>query len=279
MTTLQAVILAVIQGATEFLPVSSSGHTVLVQSVMGITAEGVVWEVALHLGTLAVVLWMFRTDVIQIVVGFLKGIRESFRRGFRAAWGENPHYRMGWYLVLGTIPAGLVGIFLKDQIEALFDNPLISAGMIFVTGEILWLTRPHSLVPQGHDVNLRDSIWIGLAQSVAIIPGISRSGSTIAAGLMRDVKRDAAARFSFLLAIPAILGAAVLELGDFGKLTGPELKTMGIGVAVSAVTGYIALSVLLRVVKRGRLHLFAWYCWGISLVSLAWFWRQAVMFN
>jgi undecaprenyl-diphosphatase len=184
---------------------------------------------------------------------------------------------MGWYLIAGTIPAAVAGLLWHDQIQSLFQNPLISAALIFVTGEILWLTKPHSLIPPGRDLRFGDSIVIGIAQAFAILPGISRSGSTISAGLLRDVDRESAGRFSFLLAIPVILGAGALEAVKLREIPQAEMGTLGIGVAVSAVTGCVALLILLRLIRAGRLHVFAWYCWAISLISLGWFWRTAVM--
>jgi undecaprenyl-diphosphatase len=276
MTTLQAVILAIIQGVTEFLPVSSSGHMVLAKSLMGIEPEGVVWEVALHLGTLAAVILVFRKELFRVVTGFLGGLFGGFRHGWAAVWKERPDFRMGWYLLLGSVPAGAVGVLFHDRIEAFFQGPFAGAALIFVTGEILWLTRPHSLMPEGREVRLGDGFWIGVAQAIAILPGISRSGITISTGLLRGVKREAAARFSFLLSVPVILGAGAIEAVKLKDIPKEQLTTMGIGVGVSAVVGIIALSVLLRVVRAGRLHLFAWYCWAVSLVSLGYFWRVAV---
>lgn len=276
MTILQAAILAIVQGLTEFLPVSSSGHMVLVKSLLGLKSDGVVWEVALHIGTLAAVVIIFHKDIFQIISGFLGGLLEAFRNGWAKAWKERPDYRMGWYLIAATIPAGLLGFLLNDWIETLFQSPFASAAFLFVTGEILWLTKPHSLIPPGRKMRFSDSLVIGLAQAVAILPGISRSGMTISAGVLRDVDRETAARFSFLLSIPVILGAGLLEAIKFRDLPQDQLGIIGIGMAISAVTGSLALLILLRMVRAGKLHVFSWYCWGMSLISLGYFWRLAV---
>ena len=183
---------------------------------------------------------------------------------------------MGCYLAIGPIPAGLAGVTLRHPIESLFQQPILSAAMIFVTGELLWLTRPHSLAGAGHPIRLRDSFWIGIAQAVALLPGISRSGSTIATGLLREVDRAQAARFSFLLSVPVIFGAGLLRLPDITRVPEAYAVPLLAGFLTTVIFGYLALRLLLKIVHAGKLHYFAWYCWALSIAGVVWFWREAL---
>lgn len=273
MNIAQAIVLGVLQGLTEFLPVSSSGHMVLAKSLMGIQSPGALWEVALHLGTLLAIVIVFRRDLYAAIAGFLLGAGDLLRgRGWGRTWRERDGFRMGCYIVLGTLPAAAVGLLLTDAIDGLFSRPILSAAMIFATGEILWLSRPYGLLRSRGEIRAGDSLVMGVAQAVAILPGISRSGATISAGLMRGVDRDAAARFSFLLSIPAILGATVLQTHRIAVLPPDGLLIMALGIAVAAATGYLALRVLLGVVRAGKLHCFAYYCWAVAIVAAALLW-------
>ncbi len=275
MSLFHAILLGLLQGATEFLPVSSSGHLVLLKSLMGIETEGVLWEVALHVGTLGAVLLLFWRDIRDLLVGWFRGLARLRRDGWKRVWGDCAEFRHGWYIIVATLPAGIAGIAAKHLVERAFASPILTAAMIFVTGEILWLTRPHSLLRQTGKIRLRDSLLIGLAQAVAIIPGISRSGSTISAGLMCGVEREQAARFSFLLSVPVILGAALLEGRKITALPHDQIVPLLVGMGVALVSGIIALCLLLRVVRAARLHWFAWYCWAVGLAGVLYFWIAA----
>jgi len=275
MTFLQSILVAMVQGLTEFLPVSSSGHMVLVESALGINTEGVLWEVALHVGTLLAVFAVFWRELWQAVAGLGSGLAQCFgKRPITAIWEREPGFRMGCYILIATIPAAVIGITVGDIIKSLFSKPILSAVLIFVTGEILWLSRPHSLMHPAGKLKLADSIAIGLAQAAALLPGISRSGITISAGLTQGIGREQAVRFSFLLSVPAILGAAVLESRKLSGLPAEQIAPMISGVAVAAVSGYIALRFLLRVVKAGKLHLFSYYCWAISIIGVTLLWSE-----
>jgi undecaprenyl-diphosphatase len=222
----EAAALAALQGLTEFLPVSSSGHLVLARSLLGAGTGGITFEVVVHVGTLIAVLAVYARDLAALVGGLL----------------------------------------LADRIEAAFDNPLLASVMLLATGAILYSTR--SIPSRTTEIGLGPgrALLIGASQAVAILPGISRSGSTIAAGLHCGLGRRQAARFSFLLAIPAIAGAALLEVpkADFA-VEWPPLLT---GLAVSAIVGYAALRLLLRFLDSGRIHLFAWYCWAAGAAGV-----------
>ena len=253
MSLFESVALAAIQGLTEFLPVSSSGHLALASAFMNIPAGSMAFEVVLHLGTLVAVLLVYGKDLLSIVWGVVRGRRESVLTALS--------------LTAASIPAGIVGVFLSDRIESVFGMPLAVSLLMLLTGTVLFLTRLSS--PGSGEPGLRRGFFIGLFQALAVLPGVSRSGMTISAGLFRGVGRAEAARFSFLLSVPAILGAAVLELPEAEWNT--SFGVLAAGFAVSALVGYGALKVLLRFVGAGALHRFCWYCWAIGGAGMVWF--------
>jgi len=256
--------LGVVQGLTEFLPVSSSGHLVLFQQVLGEGVMGiedhVAFDLVLHVGTLLPVLIMYRAD-IRGVFADLKGEGPPLERdGLRlAAW-----------VILGTIPTGIIGVLFKDIFEQLFTTTL-SVGVAFaVTAVLLWRTRS---IPGGgrslQAMTWKDALLIGLAQGFAITPGISRSGTTIAVALMLGLRRDLAARYSFLLSVPAILGAFVLKAKDFDFDTAHTVWPLAVGFVAAAVSGWGALVLLLRLVRSGDFSRFAYYLAPLSVAAIA----------
>jgi len=251
LTTWEALILGLVQGLTEFLPVSSSGHLVLSQHLLGIDAPGVGFEVFAHLGTLGAILLHYRRDVLALAGSVLRGRRDGNSRLFLL-------------LVLASVPLALVGIFFAEDVEAVFDSPRAAGVFLMVTGAALLGTR---LLPRREgEPGPRSALVVGAAEALAALPGISRSGATIAAGLAAGVGRERAARFSFLLAIPALVGASALEVAR-----GVPLHSLGpwlTGAAVAFASGYLALRWLLRVVRRGRLDRFGWYCLAVGLVAV-----------
>jgi undecaprenyl-diphosphatase len=252
---LHAALLGLLQGLTEFLPVSSSGHLVLGRSLLDVHTPGADFEVFAHAGTLLAILVHYRTDLVAMA-----GSAVRLRR-------DGPG-RLLLLVLLASIPAAVVGLTLADPVEALFARPALAAGMLLVTGLVLLSTRLARA--GGERVRAPSAIAIGLAQALAILPGISRSGSTIAAGLHAGVDRDRAARFSFLLAVPALLGAAVLKTSDLVREPpGPTLlESYLVGGLVAFASGYLALRWLLGIVHRGHLDRFAWYCLAIGAVAL-----------
>jgi len=262
-------ILALIQGLTEFLPISSSGHLVLAQASMGFEEPQLILDVALHVGTLLAIFVVYRKDLLGIGRGVLRG-----------EWRE-----IGM-LALATLPAAIIGLAFKDALAATFHEPRFAAGGLFATGAILIvgeLARKRGVgrfgadgqgeagTERGADTPLRwwQALVIGSAQAVAIWPGISRSGSTIAAGMLCGLPPARAARFSFLMAIPAILGAAVLQLPDV--LADPDLGGAGSLIWAAAFAGFVgwgALRILLTFLGRGAFAWFAAYCFGLGLGAL-----------
>lgn len=255
MSLLQAIILGLIQGATEFIPVSSSGHLVLVPWLLGWDEPGLMFDTVLHLGTLLAVLAYFWRDWWRLITAWLRGL-------IRWRW-DDPDARLAWLLVLGTVPAALLGFLLEDFFESLFGQPAWVATFLLVTAALLavseWLGRRQRELA---DLRWLDALVIGLGQATAIAPGISRSGATIAAGLGRGLERPAAARFSFLLATPVILGAGAFQLLDLLALPDPmaEVPALMAGFLAAAISGYLCIWGLLRYLQRGKLYPFAIYC-------------------
>lgn len=258
--SLSAALLGIVQGLTEFLPVSSSGHLVLFEHYLPVQGDPVAFDLVLHIGTLLPVLFVYRGDLLGIVRDLRGGDAPFFtRRGVRLLM----------LMVIGTIPTALIGITFKDSFEALFSAPLLVGVAFAVTGAVLWATR---YLSAGAEDERSMSWWkaalVGIAQGLAITPGISRSGSTIAAGMVLGLDREAAARLSFLLSIPAILGAFALK-GRELESWDVSLFPLGIGFVMAAISGYFALRVLLRLVKRGNFSWFALYLWPLSIVAVA----------
>ena len=268
MTTIQAIILGIIQGLTEFLPVSSSGHLVLFSRLFKVQEPSLIFEVMVHVGTLLAVLVVFRSEVLLLFRSFLALLQNP--KDAKQQMEQDPGSRLLLALVLGTIPAVLAALLFKDQIEGLFSSSLFVGFMLLATGTILYLTERLSGAKQRLEtMTLKDAVLIGLGQAVAMVPGISRSGTTIAAGLVRGLDRESAARFSFLLAIPAILGALVLSIGDlFSGAAQIGWGVMGAGFVAAALTGYVAIHFLLDLVKKGKLVWFSYYTWAIGALVI-----------
>lgn len=266
---IQAIVLGVVQGASEFIPVSSSGHLVIVPWLLGWEHPSLLFDTILHWGTLASIALVFWRDLWTIVVATLVSLA---RRSL-----ADPMARLGWYIVAGSIPAALTGFLLKDQIEGLFSSPLAAGGFLLVTAALLagseQLARRR--IPTETLTTLRwwQALVIGVAQAIALAPGISRSGSTMAAGLGSGLRRDDAARFSFLLGTPAFFGAGLLQLVDAlatdSSAVAAQAGVLVVGFVVSALAGYAAIRGLLAYLRRHTLYPFAAYCLVVGLVVIA----------
>jgi undecaprenyl-diphosphatase len=271
----QAIVLAVVQGVTEFLPISSTAHLILVPWVMGWRDPGLTFDVALHLGTLAaVVVYFARTWLKLLLLGF------GVRFGAPDDLDQNP--RLFWFLVIATIPAAAAGAAFERYAATTLRSPYIIAATMIGIGLLLWWSEIKGRFQKNlGKVSLGDAVIIGAWQALAVVPGVSRSGITIAAALFRDVNREAAARFSFLLATPVIAGAALKAGWNIVKAGGlaPEMQAaFGVGVLVSAITGYAAIAFFIRYLQTRTLKFFVWYrviC-GIIIIALALFLRGPV---
>ncbi|MBN2232932.1 MAG: undecaprenyl-diphosphate phosphatase [Deltaproteobacteria bacterium] len=263
MDILQAVILGIVQGVTEFLPVSSSGHLVIGQHLLpGFRQPGVAFDVILHGATLLAVVIFFRRDIGALVTGI-------FAADPATAAGQR---RLLLLLVLGTIPTGIIGVGGKDLFVALFENPVLAGAMLLVTGTLLLLAhRRRNRQRPLEQVRATDAVVMGITQGLAIIPGISRSGSTIAVGMLMGVEGTAAARLSFLLSIPAITGAVILSLPDISAVPAADLPAYLGGGGAAFAAGLLSLRLLIFTIEKHRLGLFAGYCFAAGIAALAFF--------
>lgn len=255
-TLLEILLLAVVQGVTEWLPISSSGHLVIVQLYLGLKLP-VFFDIVLHLGSLFVVLAVFWRDVVKV-------LKAVIRLDFSSMEGK-----LGLYVVLGSVATAVVGLAFRGLFESFFYN-LMAVGVAFiVTGSfysMLYVVRRGRL--QSGRLNSLYAVLVGVVQGLALIPGVSRSGSTVATGLLLNVDRNEAFRFSFLLFIPAAVGATVLTMLDAESLAvgAVDYVSLLVGLAVTVMVGYLSLGLFQRVVSKGKLHLFAFYCWALGLV-------------
>ncbi|MEE9271385.1 MAG: undecaprenyl-diphosphate phosphatase [Candidatus Krumholzibacteria bacterium] len=265
MDLLRAFILGIVQAITEFLPISSSAHLIVLRGWLGFDSiDGLTFDVALHMGTLLALIVYFRADVRRLLAGFGK----SFRRGGAATGLET---RLPWYILAATVPAALAGALLGDTIERVFRNePVIVATL--VAGGILFLIIERVAKPREtiKDVTLVTSLIVGVAQSLALIPGVSRSGITIVAGMSRRLERAEAARFSFLLSMPIMLGAGIKKTLDLGELSlsGGQVALLVVGMLTSAAAGWVVIRFLLHFLRTHRLDLFAYYRFVLAAVVL-----------
>ena len=263
----QAFILGIVQGLTEFLPISSSAHLILFPRFFGWTetlVDTLSFDVALHAGTLLAILWYFRKDWIGLAKGFFRILS---KRG-----AEDAEERLVLYIILSTIPAALAGLFLEKVVEETFRNPLlISLPLIVISFLMIYAERrPHSSLPLTK-MTLKNSLTIGVAQAIALLPGVSRSGITITTGLLRGYEREAATRFSFLLSTPAIAGAAILHLRHLFSGTGlQDGYIFAIGFFSSAVSGYLAIAFLMQYLRKHTLNVFAGYRLMLAVFIILW---------
>lgn len=257
--------LGVIQGLTEFLPVSSSGHLVIGSHLFKLAEPSLLFDIVLHVGTLIPVLWLYRSDLIKMIVslGSLRKVKEN--------WDHDSGLRLTVCVVVGTIPTGIIGVLARDFFEKLFSSPTAVGIALLITGVILMSTRLRkniALDPENgfRSLTLFNAFVVGLAQGIAITPGISRSGTTISTALLLGIERDTAAKFSFLLAIPAIIGAVILEIHKADMALWHN--SFIFGVLAATITGYIALRLVVRFVRQGTIYGFAFYLWPLGISVL-----------
>lgn len=273
---LSFVILGIIQGVTEFLPISSSGHLVIAQKLLGTQTPDIWLEVCLHLGTLVAIILVFKKKVSLLVRDSARGVSELVTLSSPAEVKRKaPYFPLVCMIVIATVPVVVAGLLFHNQIQHAFEGNIVFVGiMLCVTGLVLLVGR--FALPGRYDkVTPRRGFLIGLAQVVALLPGISRSGITITAGSFAGMTQKRAAEFSFLLAIPAIAGAMTLQLvrlvgGDIAPPALESLLCLVIGTGVSATVGWLSLKFLLNIIQKGRLHWFGYYCLpaGILIILL-----------
>ena len=267
MDIIQGIIIGIVQGLTEFLPVSSSAHLVFIQNLLGVESS-LAFDTFLHLGTLIAVLWFFRYDIIKMLKSWILSLEDIIQGRFKEGFYEDPYKRLAWYVILATIPVALVGVLFEDAVDSLFAGALyVPAFFLFVTGTILYLSqRMSSGNINMNNISKKEALWMGLGQACAILPGLSRSGTTIAAGLTIGLEKEFAAKFSFILSIPAILGAFVLQVKDIGGALNVNFLPVMLGFVASIIAGYLAIKWMLDLIKNRSLDIFAYYCWVVGIV-------------
>ncbi|NNL43277.1 MAG: undecaprenyl-diphosphate phosphatase [Desulfobacterales bacterium] len=272
MEPLQAIFLGIIQGLTEFLPVSSSGHLVLFQNLLGFKEPELLLDICLHVGTLFAICIVFFQEIKTIFMTLVRipGLAIT-AGGYKCLYKKNEQVRITALIIIATLPTALLGILFHKIAHEIFGAVWIVGVMLMVTGFLLWFTR--YVNPSGRPIGrmtVKDALAIGITQGFAILPGISRSGSTISVALFMGIKREVAGRYSFLLSIPAICGALVLGFDPSISQTTISAKVILLGTVSAAVIGYISLKVLLHIVKRGKLYFFAPYCLLLGFAALIW---------
>lgn len=253
----EAIVVGIVQGLAEFLPISSSGHIVLTQFLLGVQSEGILFEVILHVGTLLSVLVYFRKKLWRLT---------------QSLWTKEMVEERQWILFLGlaTLPAVILVLTpLGDLFESAYDNPVLVSGLLLVTGSLL--LAPKVIQAKSKELTWKTALFMGIGQAFAILPGISRSGSTITAGLLSGVKPEKAAEFAFLMSIPAIAGAVVKEKEAFDKLSNDLLTAYLLGAAAAFLSGLFAVYLVLAAIRRGKFEYFAYYCFAAGVVGMIWF--------
>lgn len=263
MSILRAAFLGLLQGFTEFLPVSSSGHLVLVPWLLGWQDPGLTYDAVVHLGTLLAVVIYFRVEVAELAVGAWQGLR------FLSL--QNASSRLALLILISALPGAIVGYTLEGFFERLFGSVLMVAGFLLITGFVIVLSERWGHGAKAKEqMNVGDALLMGLAQACAIAPGISRSGITISVGLLRDLAREEATRFAFLMSIPVIVGAAGYKMLSLvtGGVDVSHLLSLGVGLSAAFLGGYVAIGTLLRHVRTHSLRPFAYYCWAVGILGV-----------
>jgi len=266
LSLLEAIILGVVQGLTEFLPISSSGHLVLGEFLLKVKFDDISFEVFLHFGTFLSVVIVFRHTIWSVLKAVWFKISSVFIRGVATSKSEDWHLFL--LIIIGSIPAGIAGMLFKDYVEKSFSSVPFVGVMLLITGTVLIVTRFFGATRE--KLNSGDAFLVGLAQALALLPGISRSGLTISTGIFKKVKPSKAAEFSFLLSLPAILGASLFELkGTVSHANlGQDLWIYLTGAVTAFVAGYLAIRFLLKVIRKGKFQYFGYYCLAVGLLFL-----------
>ena len=271
--SMHAIILGIIQGLTEFLPVSSSGHLAILHEVLGFETESnIFFDVILHLGTLTAVVYFYRDAIIEIIKGAIYGMKSLIsKKGIKESFFTSPDSKLFALIFIGSIPTAVIGIVFKDWFESLAEN-LLYVGIALLATALLLVSfeLKKKAVKKIGKMSVADSVIIGIVQGMAIIPGISRSGSTISTAKLLGIDKETAAKYSFLLSLPAISGAFLLKFKDAAEEGIKYENYMFIGFIISAITGYFALKLLIWMIKKSSMYYFAVYCIIIAVFAISW---------
>ena len=265
---ISAIILGAVQGISEFLPISSSGHLVIVPHLLGVET-GLAFDVILHVGTLVAIFTFFWKDIINIIKGFIVSIinlTEGFDK-FKDGLRRVPEERFAWLILIATIPTGIIGLLFNNAVETIFRGTVFVGLFLIITGIILYYSERHS---SGNitekDMSFKQAITIGICQGLAVLQGISRSGATIASGLCLGLNREYAARYSFLLSVPAVVGAAVFKVKDLATIDATTTVLVA-GFLSSVIFGYLSIKLLMKMIEGWSLDIFAYYCWIVGILT------------
>ena len=264
MTYLQGIILGLIQGLTEFLPVSSSGHLLMMRNLMGLGDIPLLFDILLHVATLIVVLVMFRQKVIELLASLFR----TFAR--KTVDGDQRNMKLIGIILIATFFTGILGVGIQKL--NLSDTPRIVFPLYLVTAVLLWFTRKASGGREYRDLGIMDGVITGIAQGIGVLPGISRSGITISTGLYRKMNREVAAEYSFIISIPAIMGALLLDLKDAGEMMSAiSLPVLTVAFLTTLISGFLALWLLVKLINSGKFYLFSFYLIPLGILGLIFF--------
>lgn len=269
MDIIQAIIIGLVQGLTEFLPISSSTHLIFIQQFLGVN-EPLAFDVLLHLGTLVAVISYFWRDILQMIISLFSSLVDLFKGRFISEIKKDQYKKLTWYVIIATIPVGITGYLFNSIVESLFTGVIIPAFFLIISGCIIYFSQRMN---SGNKIDLKnmslkEAIIVGCGQACAILPGLSRSGTTLATGLFLGLEKEFAAKFTFILSIPVIIGAAVYELKDVSLGGSIELTAWIVGFLVSVICGYLAIKFLLKLIEERDLDVFAYYSWIVGAIIL-----------
>jgi len=267
---LELILLGLIQGITEFLPVSSSGHLVIAKYFLKLNLPGAAFEAFLHFGTVLAVIILFKKEIKELFTSLLQSIYKLFKgEKLSSILEKDLNSKFAWFLIISSVPAAIIGYSFSSYLEILFNKTLITSLMLFITGILLWFGNKNYTEGNKNilEISYKDAIFIGLAQAIAIIPGISRSGLTVLAGLQRNLDREFAAKYSFILSIPIILGATIFKVGELSALN-IELSNLILSGFITLVSGYLAMKIFIRLLKSRKIYFFSYYLWILSISTV-----------
>lgn len=273
MDIIQAIILGIVQGLAEFLPVASAGQVILVTHILGVTfpsqSDALAFNTLLHLGTLTAIVGFFYKDLIKIIKAFVASLLDIFQKKFKKGLKEDVYKRLAWLMLMSTIPAAIVGGLFNKQFEILFGSVVAVGIFLIINGFILYSTN---YAKKGEDkvrqLSFRNAFLIGVFESLALFPGISRSGTSISAGLFLGLERECAARYAFLIALPVIAAAVLFEIKNIGALSQNSPVAMVAAYLAVVIFGYLSIGLLIRLIKSTSLKIFAYYCWIVGALTL-----------